>query len=188
MRIQRFLLSENLEVRFDVGFLRYSAVVNHGLALSRLLGTRVTDSNGAIAGKVKEVALRPQEDAARVSGLVVKTARGDRFLLTSVIQIDADAKVRASAPASEWPEAVTLDDFFLLERDLLDQQIIDVHGRKVVRVNDVDLHPEPANGGVNIKISEVDVGLRGAVRRLPPGRWTSLGAASWLQRATATFF
>ena len=30
-------------------------------------------------------------------------------------------------------------DFLLLERDLLDQQIIDVHGHKVVRVNDVDM-------------------------------------------------
>lgn len=143
--------------------------MNHGLALSRLLGTRVTDSSGAVAGKVREVALRPQEDPNRVSGLVIKTAAGDRFLVPSMVQIGSDAQVRASSPASEWPQAATLDDFFLLERDLLDQQIIDVHGRKVVRVNDVDLHPEPANGGVSIKISEVDVGLRGAVRRLLKG-------------------
>jgi flagellar motility protein MotE (MotC chaperone)/sporulation protein YlmC with PRC-barrel domain len=127
------------------------------------------DSSGAVAGKVKEVAIRPQEDPNRISGLVIKTARGDRFLVPSMIQIGSDAQVHASSPAAEWPQAATLDDFFLLERDLLDQQIIDVHGRKVVRVNDVDLHPEPANGGVSIKISEVDVGMRGAVRRLLKG-------------------
>ena len=139
------------------------------LALSRLLGTRVADASGIVAGKVREVALRPQEDANRVSGIVVKTANGDRFLVPSMIQISVDLQVRASLPASEWPQVASLDDFFLLERDLLDQQIIDVHGRKVVRVNDVDLRPEPNNGGVEIKIGEVDVGMRGAVRRVLKG-------------------
>lgn len=139
------------------------------LPLSRLLGTRVADATGAVMGKVREVALRPQEDPTRISGLVVKTSSGDCFLVPSMIQIGLDAEVRASLPAAEWPQATTLEDFFLLERDLLDQQIIDVHGRKVVRVNDVDLHPSSVNGGIDIKISEVDVGLRGAVRRLLSG-------------------
>jgi len=129
----------------------------------------VADASGRFIGRVREVALRPQEDPNRVSGLVVKTRDGERFLTPSMIQIDDYADVRASLPADQWPAANTLDDFFLLERDLLDQQIIDVHGRKVVRVNDVDLHPEKANGGVSLKIAEVDVGLRGAVRRLLKG-------------------
>jgi Mg/Co/Ni transporter MgtE len=59
--------------------------------------------------------------------------------------------------------------FFFLERDLLDQQIIDVHGRKVVRVNDVDLHPEVTEGQIKLKVGSVDVGARGAVRRLLKG-------------------
>ena len=139
------------------------------MPLSRLLGTRVADASGAVMGKVREVALRPQEDPNRISGLVVKTRSGDRFLLPSMIQIGIDSEVRSSLPASEWPQAASLEDFFLLERDLLDQQIIDVHGRKVVRVNDVDLNQSYANGGIDIKISEVDVGLRGAVRRLLSG-------------------
>ena len=139
------------------------------LALSRLLGSRVADASGRYLGRVREVALRPQEDPNRVSGLVVKTREGERFLTPSMIQIDDDEQLHASLPLAEWPRATTLDDFFLLERDLLDQQIIDVHGRKVVRVNDVDLHPETANGGVSLKIAEVDVGLLGAVRRLLKG-------------------
>jgi len=65
------------------------------------------------------------------------------------------------------------DDFLLLERDLLDQQIIDVHGHKVVRVNDVDMvwetgtpdKPEP----LTLRIAEVEVGMRGATRRLLKG-------------------
>src|SRR4051794_13741451 len=94
-----------------IGFLRYAAcVTTTTLALSRLLGTRVTDANGAVGGSVREVALRPQEDPNRVSGLVIKTSGGDRFLVPSMIQVGIDSGVHASIPLSEWPEATTLDD------------------------------------------------------------------------------
>jgi Mg/Co/Ni transporter MgtE len=52
---------------------------------------------------------------------------------------------------------------------LLDQQIIDTRGRKVVRVNDVDLAPFRTNGNVELRLTQVDVGLPGAVRRLLQG-------------------
>ena len=42
-----------------------------------------------------------------------------------------------------WERAASSDGVLLLKRDLLDQQIIDVHGRKVVRVNDVELDSTP---------------------------------------------
>ena len=61
------------------------------------------------------------------------------------------------------------EGLFLLEHDLLDQQIIDVHGRKVVRVNDVGLYREHVNNGVSLKVASVDVGARGAIRRLLKG-------------------
>jgi magnesium transporter len=57
----------------------------------------------------------------------------------------------------------------LLKRDLLDQQIIDVHGRKVVRVNDVELESTPVNSHLLLNVVSVDVGARGAVRRLSKG-------------------
>ena len=67
---------------------------------------------------------------------------------------------------------------------MLDQQIIDVHGHKVVRVNDVELVWEAvAETGaapcavkelseectLSLRIAEVEVGTRGAVRRLLKG-------------------
>jgi Mg/Co/Ni transporter MgtE len=60
------------------------------------------------------------------------------------------------------------EGLFLLARDLLDQQIIDVHGRKVVRVNDVELYQDVSNRPV-LRVGSVDVGARGAVRRLLKG-------------------
>src|SRR5215468_3689344 len=137
------------------------------IALSELLGAPVLEASGGLCGRVREVALTPAEDRARVSSLIVRTKNGDRILPFSAVA-SLNGGVRAISPASEWVPTHP-DGFFLLERDLLDQQIIDVHGRKVVRVNDVDLHPETSNGHVQLKIGSVDVGARGAVRRLLKG-------------------
>ena len=51
----------------------------------------------------------------------------------------------------------------------MDRQIIDIHGRKVVRVNDIDFHHDITLGRAQLKIGGVDVGARGAVRRLLKG-------------------
>ncbi len=56
-----------------------------------------------------------------------------------------------------------------VQKDLLDQQIIDTGGRKVVRVNDLDLTEQRTNGTVELRVTQVDVGLTGAVRRLLQG-------------------
>jgi CBS domain-containing protein len=61
------------------------------------------------------------------------------------------------------------ENLILLQQDVLDRQIIDVHGRKVVRVNDVDLQWFPQNGREELRVAEVAVGLRGAIRRILKG-------------------
>ena len=137
------------------------------IALTELLGAPVLDSSGIHGGRVREVALTPGDDLVHVSTLIVRTKKGDRLLPFSAIS-SINGGIRATSVASSWALAEG-EGLFLLERDLLDQQIIDVHGRKVVRVNDVDLHPETSNGHVSLKVASVDVGVRGAVRRLLKG-------------------
>src|SRR5215469_9771663 len=141
------------------------------LALSELLGATVYDPSGA-AGRVREVTLTPQEDRSRVSSLIVKTKSGNRILaLESVSAINGG--VRTATSAAQWPVSNGTEGLFLLERDLLDQQVIDVNGRKVVRVNDVDLEfdsQKDANRSLSIlRVHSVDVGARGAMRRLLRG-------------------
>jgi sporulation protein YlmC with PRC-barrel domain/CBS domain-containing protein len=137
------------------------------IALTELLGVPVTEASGAACGRVREVVLAPAEDRVRVSSLIVRTKKGDRVLPLSAISL-LNSGIRASTDFAEWA-APQSDGLFLLGRDLLDQQIIDVHGRKVVRVNDVELHPENGGGRVVLKVGSVDVGARGAVRRLLKG-------------------
>ncbi len=106
------------------------------LALSELLGATVYDPSGA-SGHVREVTLAPQEDRSRISSLIVKTKSGNRIVpFTAVSAINGG--VRTTTAAAEWPAVNGTEGLFLLERDLLDQQVIDINGRKVVRVNDDD--------------------------------------------------
>jgi len=138
------------------------------LALSELLGSTVYDATGAVCGRVREVALAPQEDRSRIASLIVKTASGNRVLpFGAITQIVSG--IRSSTTAAEWTPANGAEGLFLLGRDLLDQQVIDVHGRKVVRVNDVDFYQETALNHLVLKIEGVDVGARGAIRRLLKG-------------------
>jgi magnesium transporter len=142
------------------------------VALSELLGATVYDPSGAASGRVREVTLAPQEDRSRITSLIVKTKAGNRILpFAAVSQINGG--VRALTSAAEWSAANGTEGLFLLERDLLDQQVIDINGRKVVRVNDVDLQLDSQKiaGQAHpvLRVHSVDVGARGAVRRLLRG-------------------
>jgi CBS domain-containing protein/sporulation protein YlmC with PRC-barrel domain len=140
-----------------------------GVALSELLGAPVREPSGAVAGRVREVAIAPQEDVTRVTALVVRTRDGLRVITPERIEAISSAGIRASAALQDWPEFGGGEGMLLLERDLLDQQVIDVHGRKVVRVNDVEFEQEAINGHLHLRVNHVDVGVRGAVRRLLKG-------------------
>jgi len=136
-------------------------------ALTELLGRPVVDAAGTPAGHLRELVLAPQEDRARVSSFIVRTKSGDRLLPFQGITA-VNSGLHTSTNSSEW-KAPDGTEGFLLGRDLLDQQVIDVHGRKVVRVNDVDLHQDLVDHQVVLRVGAVDVGLRGAIRRLLKG-------------------
>ena len=142
--------------------------MNHTLTLTELLGSKVYDAEGAIRGRVRGVALTLQEDPARISTLIVKTRTGNCLLAFHAVK-SINGGVRAGTKADDWPRDSGMEGLFLLERDLLDQQVIDVNGRKVVRVNDVDLLEEVIGNHVVLKVGSVDVGARGAIRRLLKG-------------------
>jgi magnesium transporter len=138
------------------------------LALTELLGAPVFDPSGTRCGRVRELAMVPQEDRERVAMLIVRTKSGDRILpFSSVTAINGG--IRSDAACNNWAQGDGSEGWLLLARDLLDQQVIDVFGRKVVRVNDVDLHQETLGNRPSLKVASVDVGPRGAVRRLLKG-------------------
>jgi CBS domain-containing protein/sporulation protein YlmC with PRC-barrel domain len=151
------------------------------VALSELLGAPVRDATGAVRGRVREIAVAPQDHPTRVAFLIVKTPGGERILPPDAIT-SAGATVRAASEAAQWERFSPSDGLLLLKRDLLDQQIIDIHGRKVVRVNDVELESTPVNSHLLINVVAVDVGARGAVRRLSKGLVPSFTLRALLER------
>ena len=138
------------------------------VALSELLGAPVRDPSGAAAGRVREVAVTPQDHPTRIAFLIVRTPRGERAVPADQLR-SCRATVRINSSQATWEPYAPSDGVLLLKRDLLDQQIIDVHGRKVVRVNDVELESTPINDHVHLDVVSVNVGARGAIRRLGKG-------------------
>lgn len=151
------------------------------VALSELIGAPVRDAAGVAAGRVREVAVAPQDHPTRVAYLVVRTASGERLLPGEALTA-CGPTVRAATRADTWERYALSDGVLLLKRDLLDQQIIDVHGRKVVRVNDVEFESAPTNSHVTLDVVSVDVGARGAVRRLVQGVVPAFTARALLAR------
>jgi magnesium transporter len=149
---------------------------NRRTSVSALLGSAVVDAQGSTFGYVREFAVAPSVDAAHVHGIVLKLTsakHGDRPTLIPVTQLQLTSsgaiQLRETAQPAPLPDD---ESYLLLERDLLDQQIIDIHGHKVVRVNDVDMiweNCEQDGPDLSLRIAEVEVGMRGAVRRLLKG-------------------
>ena len=137
-------------------------------SLTAILGTPVTSARGRMRGRLRDVAVGTGEEAGRVAGLVVKTRKGLEIVASKDVHWTPSGALELRPDATLNP-LQGYENYILLRQDLLDRQIIDVHGRKVVRVNDVNLRWQSNGGGEQLCVTEVEVGLRGAVRRLFSG-------------------
>ena len=140
------------------------------LHATEVIGAETYDSHGNYVGRVKEMFVEPADQPNRVAKLLL--GRGQyRPLLARYDQIGSVAPGRINLTTDE--SALELyhpnEAWLAVGKDLLDQQIIDTNGRKVVRVNDIDLSDQRTNGNTELRITQVDVGLPGAVRRLLQG-------------------
>ncbi len=129
--------------------------------VSELVGRRAT-INGLPIGKVSDFLVnKPENTFPEIDGLVIKTAQGARFApMDTIADVDAGGAVALSvAPKIPAPRD---EDALYLVSDLLDKQIVDVDGRKVVRINDIEL----ANTGGKLRLVAADVGVSGLLRRL----------------------
>jgi len=135
--------------------------------LTELVGLKVLDIKGRRIGRVKDAALVPLIDAARVDRYLVGggwawlTVRHDQVRSISRDGIYLRDELLTPYHADEY--------MLRLVRDLLDQQIIDVSGRKVVRVTDVTFSFAQEDGHDVLRVLEVDIGLRSIFRRLCQG-------------------
>lgn len=125
-------------------------------------------------GRLEDIAVDASEPYPPVVGVYVKMNGKLRYAPADSIASLTDRKTVLTALPVEPLEAAVSPDELLLNRELLDKQIVDVDGRKVVRVNDARLAP----AGDALRLIAVDIGISGLLRRIGLQR---LGQA-WLER------
>jgi magnesium transporter len=132
------------------------------LYLSQVIGRPVRDGQGEPIGKVADLIVALGGPYPPVTGLVVQTGRRRIFLpWSSVAELDTHG-ARLATRTIDIGRFRQRPDEILLETDLIDKQIVDIDGRKVVRVNDLRL--DEINGEMHLVA--VDVGAAGLLRRL----------------------
>ena len=149
--------------------------------VSELMGRIVSDIDGERIGKLKDLLASSTGEKIshpHVNAIVVGTRQGDLIIsVTDVVTLLAMAvplKKHLSEVVYYQP---TPNDLYLV-RDVLDKQIIDINGVRVVRVNDLEL----TRVNEDIYVSNVDIGGAGLIRRMGfkslARRTRSLGSAN----------
>jgi sporulation protein YlmC with PRC-barrel domain/CBS domain-containing protein len=130
----------------------------------------VHDVRGEYLGQLEDLGVDPSQNALRVAAYLVKTPAKKLLGITHTqMQSLSIRAAQTSVPAGEIRGYAPDEGLMRVKKDVLDQQIIDVNNRKVVRVNDVDFDIQPSDGHTELRIVAVNVGLAAAVRRLLQG-------------------
>lgn len=143
--------------------------------VSELINKLVIDKIGNRVGRVTDVLIKPETSYPRICGVEVKrrwetVVIGDSNIAMLNKQIVSLSIVRDDVQAADLS-----DDEIYLRRDLLDRQIVDTDGARVVRVNDLKI----TQVNNEFRLVAVDIGFRGLVRRL--------GAERPLRRVAGVF-
>lgn len=128
------------------------------------------DAAGEYLGRLVDLGVDPSQNSLRVASYLVRTPKNNLLCISyaqmqSISVRSAQTSVRAEEIHCYAPD----ENLMSVKKDVLDQQIIDVNNRKVVRVNDVDFDIQPSNGHTELRILAVNVGLAAAIHRLLQG-------------------
>lgn len=135
------------------------------LYLSQVLGRPIRDLEGERVATVKDVIVRlGADDHPPVTGLVARYRRRDFFLSRWRVSELNQQGVRLNSDILDLRPFVRRENEVLLARDVLDKQLIDVDGKRVVRVNDVQIIETTTDW----RVTGADVSLQGLWRRLAP--------------------
>jgi magnesium transporter len=132
---------------------------------SQLLGKPILDTAGRCIGKVKDMVVKWDGAAPRVTGIKYGSVEQGLVPLSFVAEVDS----KHIQLAGEFAPNVTVplqEDEIYVRKWLLDKQIIDFKGAKLVRVNDITLTWITHEQQRGLILAAVDIGIRGLFRRL----------------------
>ena len=133
------------------------------LFLSQILRKKIFDPAGRPQGRVSDLVVTTADLYPPVTGVLfwpIGKKGPSRFPWQRIIEVGDKLVVQPLTPEDQ-AEAIMSEGELLLKDSLLDKQIVDTHGAKILRVN--DLHLLKVNR--NLRLVHVDVGLRGLMRR-----------------------
>lgn len=132
---------------------------------SDLIGKLVYDKDGENLGVVHDFAVLTRELFPRVTSFTFHIKEKNKppvMLSWDNVESYGLEGIKLNKPASELSFSYLRPNELLLNRDLLDRQIVDTQGLKVVRVNDLKLIDTPRQ----LRLVGADVGLSGLFRRM----------------------
>ena len=129
--------------------------------LSEIRRSKVVDPAGAEIGRLVDIAVVPKEQFPAVQWAILRSPEGERIVRWADLE-GTDGRYRLKEGAIPPAAGELPPEALRLGRDLLDKQIVDTHGAKVVRVNDLQLEDK----GGQLRLVGADVGLRGILRQL----------------------
>ena len=131
--------------------------------LSNILGMRVLDRKQTVVGSIADLEVASAEKFPIVVAVLVRTRSGWSRVGWHNVRALGMTECTLKLAGSELEPNFTLQDTsMLLLNHVLDKQIVDVHGAKVVRVNDIEL----AESHGQLRVIAADAGLRSFLRRL----------------------
>ena len=135
--------------------------------LSQMLGNPVLDVNGEKIGVVNDLGIATREVFPRVTSLAFQGPGKTPFMISWRKYVDTfdDNEVRLAVPATDIRFSYLQPDEVLIARDLLNKQIVDTRGMRVVRVNDLKLSDTSSS---QLRLLGAEVGIRGLLRALSP--------------------
>jgi Mg2+ transporter MgtE len=134
--------------------------------LTRMMGKPVVDAAGETIGTINDIAISPGEVFPRVTALAFLGPGKTPFMLSwrkYVADVEED-RITLQVPRAELRFSYLQPDEVLLAHDLLNKQIVDTQGMKVVRVNDIKLSESRGQ----LRLLGAEVGARGLLRGIAP--------------------
>ncbi len=135
------------------------------LYLSQVLGRPIHDVEGENIATIKDVVVRyGVDDYPPIVGVMARYRRRDFFIRRVQIADLNETGVKLNIDVLDLRPFTRREGEILLAKDVLDKQLIDIDGKRVVRVNDVQII-QVAN---QWRVTGADISLRGFLRRLMP--------------------
>lgn len=135
--------------------------------LSKLKGITVVDQLGTHAGSLVDLVVSLKDKYPPVTSIIIKTHKGKELVLPwESLRGFEESRVLLSRKVEDIKPGAVKKDEIMLMKDVLDKQIVDTEGRKVVRVQDLQL----ARVDRKIRVIAVDISGRAILRRLGIGR------------------